>query len=84
MCSVLNTKITQILLCSLFLCLGFSSESYGTDNLLDQSVELGKSYSCVEPRTVSTGLATVMLWDMNLQPFAEEADGNFGEGNHYY
>ncbi|XP_033637545.1 cell wall protein DAN4-like [Asterias rubens] len=58
---------------------GFSSESYGTDNLLDQSVELGKSYSCVEPLTVSTGLATVMLWDMNLQPFAEEADGNFGE-----
>ncbi len=63
----------------MFLCSGFSSESVGVDNFLDQSVTLGKSYSCFKPLKVVTGTASVELWDMNLQPFAEEAGGNFGE-----
>ncbi|XP_038050420.1 lysosome-associated membrane glycoprotein 3-like [Patiria miniata] len=59
---------------------GYQSEGSESSNFLWQKVPTGKYYSCSD-MSVELVLATVYLWDMQLQPFADDVDGHLGEAD---
>ena len=55
------------------------TEWQDSDNFLATAVPVGESYSCGR-MTVELTNASVYIWDMHLQPFAEYTDGQYGPG----
>ncbi|XP_038050853.1 uncharacterized protein LOC119724003 [Patiria miniata] len=50
-------------------------------NFLQNNVTVGKAYTCADELTVNWGDAELYMWDMHLQPFAEDSGGKFGPVN---
>ncbi|XP_038050421.1 lysosome-associated membrane glycoprotein 1-like [Patiria miniata] len=58
---------------------GFTTETKRENNFLAQKVALGNYYTCPDPLSVTPDAATVTLWHIQMQPFADKAGGKLGQ-----